>query len=172
MRWMEWGVVPNFKFVSNNPDSEFPTSRVEYCNLMIVWVLPSSGIPPHAHIHHTFTWCHSCNMCSSSMCHTEHKLKNKKTTTGDRVSFGQGGANAPSLALTCLPSLGYAENPINSSLYKSFTATINGKLCLCKNNPRFHQIASNKIQISRGSTPPDLPTLPHALQTDMYLLPQ
>ena len=159
MRWMEWGVVPNFKFVSNNPDSEFPTSRVEYCNLMIVWVLPSSGVPPYAHIHHTFTWCHSCDMCSSSMCYTEHKLKNKKT--GDRVSFG-----GPLLAFTCLPPLGYAENPINSSLYKSFTAIINGKLCLCENSPRFHQIASNKIKISRGAHPQTL-LLCHMLCTQI-----
>ena len=55
---------------------------------------------------------------------------------------------------------------------QSFTATINGKLCSCENSPRFHQIASNKIKISRWNTSPDPPTLPHALHTDMYLLPQ
>ena len=57
---------------------------------------------------------------------------------------------------------------------KSFNDTINGKLCLCKNSPRFHQIASNKrskINISRGSIPPDPLSLSHALHTDTYLLP-
>ena len=49
--------------------------------------------------------------------------------------------------------------------------TVNGKLCLCKNNPRFHQIASNKrskFKISQGSMPP---SLPHALHMDTYLPP-
>ena len=49
--------------------------------------------------------------------------------------------------------------------------TINGKLCLCKNSPRFHQIASNKrskFKISQGSMPP---SLPHALHMDTYLPP-
>ena len=72
--------------------------------------------------------------------------RTKKQGTG----FLLGG---PLLALTCLPPLGYAENPINLSLYKSFTAIINGKLCLCENSPRFYQIASNKIKLSGGHTP-------------------
>ena len=43
--------------------------------------------------------------------------------------------------------------------------TINGKLCLCENSPRFHQIEPNKLyKISPGP-------LPHALQTDTYLPP-
>ena len=49
--------------------------------------------------------------------------------------------------------------------------TVNGKLCLCKNNPRFHQIASSKrskFKISQGSMPP---SLPHALHMDTYLPP-
>ena len=70
-----------------------------------------------------------------------------------------------------LPPLGYAENSINSSLHND---TINGKLWLCENSPRFHQIVSNKrskIKISRESMPPDRPSLPHALHTDTYLPP-
>ena len=68
------------------------------------------------------------------------------------------------------PHLGYAENSIKSSLHND---TINGKLCLCVNSPRFHQIVSNKrskIKISRGSMPLDPPSLPHALHTNTYIL--
>ena len=83
-----------------------------------------------------------------------------------------------------LPPLGFGLPPTldmlrilfhNSSLYKSFNDTINGKLCLCEDSPRFHQIASNersKIKISWGSMPPDPPCLSHTLQTEnlMYNL--
>ena len=67
-----------------------------------------------------------------------------------------------------MPPLGYAENSINSGLHND---TINGKLWLCENSPRLHQIVSNKrskIKISRESMPPDRPSLPHALHG--YLL--
>ena len=53
-------------------------------------------------------------------------------------------------------------------------ATMNGKLCLCENSPRFHQIAPNKmskIKISQRSMPPDPSSLPHALHTDTYFPP-
>ena len=45
---------------------------------------------------------------------------------------------------------------------------------LAQKSPRFHQIASNKrskIKISQGCMPPDFPSLPHALHTNMYLPP-
>ena len=69
------------------------------------------------------------------------------------------------------PPLGYAENSINSSLHND---TINGKLWLCENSPRFHQIVSNKrskIKISRESMPPDRPSLPHALHGYLFAPP-
>ena len=70
-----------------------------------------------------------------------------------------------------LPPLGYTENSINSSLHND---TINGKLWLCENSPRFHQIVSikrSKIKISWENMPPDRASLPHALHTDTYLPP-
>ena len=54
---------------------------------------------------------------------------------------------------------------LNSSLYKSCNDIINGKLCLCENSPRFHQIVSNKrskIKISRG---PPIPLVCHMFCT-------
>ena len=48
--------------------------------------------------------------------------------------------------------------------------TINGKLCLCENSPRFHQIASNKIKISRGACP-RTPLLCHMLCTRILNCP-
>ena len=73
----------------------------------------------------------------------------------NKVSFrgGRGGI-CPTLGFG-LPSLGYAENSILHT-YRSFNDTVNGKLWLCKNSPRFHQIVSNKtskIKISRGACP-------------------
>ena len=57
-------------------------------------------------------------------------------------------------------------------LFYMFNDTINGKLCLCENSPRFHQISSNtrsKIKISWGSMPLDPPSLTHALHMDTCL---
>ena len=47
-------------------------------------------------------------------------------------------------------------------------------MCVCENSPRFYEIVSIKrseIKTSQGSMPPDPPSLPHALHTDMYLPP-
>ena len=48
-----------------------------------------------------------------------------------------------------------------------------GKLCLCKNSPRFHQIASIKRSKNHflGEHAPGPPSLPHVLHMDTYLLP-
>ena len=73
--------------------------------------------------------------------HTEwHELQSQVQDffQGGDGGDGGGGGIRPPLALACLPPLGYAEN---SSLHND---TINGKLCLCENSPRFHQIVSNK----------------------------
>ena len=85
-----------------------------------------------------------------------HNLTVAQVSTGF-LSGGQGG--------------GDAENSIlhvnQFKFYKSINDTINGKLCLCENSPRFHQFVSNKsskIKISRGSIPPD-PLLCHMLCT-------
>ena len=45
---------------------------------------------------------------------------------------------------------------------------------VCAKSPRFHQIASNKrskVKISPGEHAPGPPSLPHALHTNMCLLP-
>ena len=98
-----------------------------------------------------------------------------------RVSFRMGGKRRrEEVGGICPPSdmlrvLLYMQ--IKSSLYKSFSVTINGNLCLCKNCPRFHQIVSivsnkrSKIKISWGSMPLDPPSLSHALRMDTYLPP-
>ena len=58
-----------------------------------------------------------------------------------------------------LPPLGFGLPPTldmlfhNSSLYKSFNDTINGKLCLCQDSPRFHQIGMVQNQNFLGSMP-------------------
>ena len=73
---------------------------------------------------------------------------------------------------TCSPCI-YALFYINSSLYKSSNDTINGNLCLCKNSPRFHQIASkkrSKIKISQGNIP-WTPLVCHILCTQIYTCP-
>ena len=91
-----------------------------------------------------------------------------------RVSFGGGGICppwlwlAPPLYMYILRILFYMQ--INSNLYKSCNDTINGNLCLCKNSPRFHQIASKKSPKSKFM-PLDPLSLPHALHTDIYLPP-
>ena len=67
-----------------------------------------------------------------------------------RVSFG--GAFAPSW-LWLAPPLDMLRILFHMYLYKSFNNTINGKLCLCENSPRFHQIVSNKRFKIRGACP-------------------
>ena len=61
-----------------------------------------------------------------------HNLTVAQVSTGF-LSGGQGGD---------------AENSIlhvnQFKFYKSINDTINGKLCLCENSPRFHQIASKE----------------------------
>ena len=43
---------------------------------------------------------------------------------------------------------GYAENSILH--VNHFNDTINGKLCLCENSPRFHQVAGPKSKFPGG----------------------
>ena len=72
-------------------------------------------------------------------------------------------------AFECFESLSNGSN-----LHSNANDTINGELCLCKKSPRFHQTVSNKRsknKLSRGCMPLDTPSLPHALHTDTYLIP-
>ena len=73
--------------------------------------------------------------------------------------FREGGRHLPPLAFACTPWICW-EFYFTCINYKNFNDTINGKLCLCENSPRFHQIASSKrskIKISLGSMPPNPP---------------
>ena len=93
--------------------------------------------------------------------------------------------NWPRISLFCLPGLhqgffqgggeggggvgglgfGYAENSILH--VNHFNDTINGKLCLCENSPRFHQVVGPKSKFPGGGHVPR-----HALHKDTYLPPQ
>ena len=90
MRWMEWGVVSNFKFVSNKPQSEFLTSRVEYCNVMNVWVLLSSGLNVHTHAHMITSTTGSPDVIHVICVLAQCVVLNTKWRTRNRGGFEQG----------------------------------------------------------------------------------
>ena len=78
--------------------------------------------------------------------------------------------------LTRPPDTGFLSGGGGICLFWISMTQLNSKLCFCENSPRFHQIVSNcdaksKINIFRGSMPPDLPSLPPVLHTDTYLPP-
>ena len=82
-----------------------------------------------------------------------------------RVEEGGGWGMALAFLLLDMPRI------LNSSLYKSCNDTINGKLCLCENSLRFHQIVSNKrskIKIFRG---PPIPLVCHMFCTRIHICP-
>ena len=76
--------------------------------------------------------------------HFESKVEKRLLLT----EFFQGGGGICPPPLDMLRILFYMY--IN---YKNFNDTINGKLCLCKNSHRFHQIVSNKRKYPGGACP-------------------